>query len=515
MKSFGKFSKARANGDLDTKRVPAKLSGLLFILAAALATVLTTNGCNDYGNTFQVPTGATITSLSPSTVAAGSPAFTMAVNGGGFVKQTVIQWNGGTIPTDVQTDSNGNVTRISATVAASLIANPGTAYINTLSPHSGAGTNGLSNTLAFVINPKPNPLPSLGSLMPDQAPKNSATFALNITGTNFLTSSNPSGTSRVNWIFNGVLTVLPVTSITATQIMATVDHSLLTNDGRASVSVFNPPSSGDGNGGGGTSNALSFCVGTCPASPSSRSSSGASDAREPAEQTPAISLDGRYVAYTAAAEQHTQIFLRDTCVGAASSCEPRTILISAAPDGLPGDADSSWPSMSANGRYVAFSSSAGNLLSEAPPGQQVYLRDTCLNATASDCVAMTSLISTDADGALDGMESILPSVSASGRFVAFVAVALNSAGNSDSPGGPNGGARQVFVRDTCLGAENCTPKTTQISLEPGGTAGAASAKPALSGNGRGVAIVGDPVMLFNRSVPVADRLFLAVTDHPQ
>lgn len=507
--------------DLRTTWVPAKPSEQLLILAAALATVLTIVGCNDYGNTFQVPTGGTISSLSPSTIAAGSHDFTLTVIGNGFVKQTVVQWNGGTIPTQVQTDSNGTVTGISATVAASLVANPGTAYINTLSPHSGAGTNGLSNTLAFVIDPKPNPIPSLSSLMPDQAPKNSATFTLNIAGTNFLANSNPSASSRVNWIFGGVLTVtvLPVTSISATQIMATVDHSLLTSDGRASVSVFNPPSSSGGNGGGGTSNALSFCVGTCPAAPGSRSSSGASNAVEPAEQTPAISLDGRYVAYTAVTDQHAQIFLRDTCVGGATSCEPRTILISATPDGLPGDADSSWPSMSANGRYVAFSSAATNLLSEAPPGRQVYLRDTCLSVAAPECLATTSLISTDAHGALDGLESILPSVSASGRFVTFVAVTLSSTGHPDlpplnpNPAGLNRGDRQVFVRDTCLGAENCTPETTRISLEPGGAAGATPARPALSGNGRHVAVMGDTVTLFKRSVPVADRVFLAVTDN--
>src|SRR5260370_38618503 len=52
-------------------------------------------GCNDYGNTFQVPTGATITSLSPANATAGSPQFTLTVVGGVFVAKTVVQWNGG------------------------------------------------------------------------------------------------------------------------------------------------------------------------------------------------------------------------------------------------------------------------------------------------------------------------------------------------------------------------------------------------------------------------------------
>jgi hypothetical protein len=81
-------------------------------LAVALSAIFAAIGCNDYGNTFQVPTGATITALSPANIAAGSPSFTLTVipaPGTGFVAKTVVQWNGGTIPTQLQTDSGGNV----------------------------------------------------------------------------------------------------------------------------------------------------------------------------------------------------------------------------------------------------------------------------------------------------------------------------------------------------------------------------------------------------------------------
>ncbi len=66
-------------------------------LAVALSAIFAAIGCNDYGNTFQVPTGATITSLSPANITAGSPQFTLTVVGGVFVAKTVVQWNGGTI----------------------------------------------------------------------------------------------------------------------------------------------------------------------------------------------------------------------------------------------------------------------------------------------------------------------------------------------------------------------------------------------------------------------------------
>src|SRR5262249_51813923 len=166
----------------------------------------------------------------------------------------------------------------------------------------------------------------------------------------------------------------------------------------------------------------------------------------------------------------------DTCLGATSACQPRTQLVSAASDGSAADDDSRSPSMSADGRYVAFSSAAGNLAANTPGGRQVYLRDTCVGADSS-CKPATTLVSVDAEGALVGSESILPSLSASGRFVAFLAVkpSTDSAHAAAKSGSPNSGLRQVFVRDTCLGAANCTPRTTRISLLPGD---GSSAKPA-------------------------------------
>src|SRR4029077_20205534 len=143
--------------------------------------------------------GASITSLSPSNMPAGSAQFTLVVNGGGFVAKTVVQWNGATIPTTVKTDSAGNILGISATVSAALIAKPGTAFVNTLSPHSGAGTNGLSNTLPFIIAPPGNPVPSVSSMSPTCAVAGSSAVTLTVMGSNFLPASDPSGGSQVQW----------------------------------------------------------------------------------------------------------------------------------------------------------------------------------------------------------------------------------------------------------------------------------------------------------------------------
>jgi Tol biopolymer transport system component len=238
------------------------------------------------------------------------------------------------------------------------------------------------------------------------------------------------------------------------------------------------------------------------------------------EETPAVSLDGRYVSFTASQNAHTQIFARDTCLGADSSCQPRTVLISSSMDGTAAGDDSHSPSISSDGRYIAFSSAAANLVSEASTGRQVYLRDTCFGASAS-CTPSTQLISTDPNGTLIGTESILPSISASGRFVAFLAVTQSQAdtasamANKSGTSPSNSGHRQVFVRDTCLGTANCTPNTMRISLQPGdgsGTGATKPAGPAISGSSDYVALAGGTMAtLFTRSVAVDDGVFVAIT----
>jgi hypothetical protein len=498
-------------------------------LGVALAAIFALAGCNDYGNTFQTPTGAAIGFLAPSDANAGAAGFTMTVtsSNGGFVAQTVVQWNGKTIATTYVSAS-----QVTAVVPATLIAKSGTAFVNTLQPHSGAGTNGLSNVLTFMINPTPNPIPVITSISPTSAAAGSASVTLTVNGSAFLPTSDPSGGSQVHWNLGPTQSTLPIKNINTTQIQATVDTSLLVNATSqpvtATVTVYNPPAPqtapanggvpNPSNGGGGTSaNGLPFTIapaGTIP-----------SIARTVAEETPAVSTDGRFVAYTAEQNDHTQVFVRDTCEGAPSGCQSRTLLLSAAVDGLPGNDDSRSPSMSADGRYVAFSSAAANFVAGAPPsGRQIYLRDTCLGATSASCTPTTQLVSADADGALVGAEGILPSISASGRFVAFLAVtpshaASKTGAQAKSPAGAaNSGYRQVFVRDTCLGAANCTPKTTRISLQPGDVSSidAKPAGPALSGRSSHVALSGaSAATLFTRSIAVDDRVFLALTGNRQ
>jgi hypothetical protein len=492
-------------------------------LAVTFVANFAVSGCNDYGNTFQSNTGAVISSLSPPNINAGGSDLTLTVNGGGFVAKTVVLWNGSKLVTTLKTDSSGNVLTVTAVVPAALTAKSGTASVQTLSPHSGAGNNGLSNSIAFLIFPPPNPVPTVSTVTPSCMVAGSGSFPITIAGTNFLPASDPSGGSQVNWNTSTQTTLPIVGSISSTQIQATVSASLVKNQGTAVVTVFNPPVPNSPSGGGGTSpNGPTFTIQptACPASASAAANAQAIVA----DDTPAVSSDGRFVAYTAVQENHTQVFLRDTCEAAAADCKHLTILLSAVEDGSAANGDSRSPSMSSDGRFIAFSSAATNLITEASVGRQIYLRDTCFGAGAS-CAPSTQLISTDPNGALVGTESILPSVSASGRFVAFLAITPSHAAgeakgqaSAHASSGLNSGFRQVFVRDTCFGAANCTPATTRISLQPGDASSLDEkpAGPAISGAARHIALSDARTStLFTRTVAIDDGVFLALTNKQQ
>jgi hypothetical protein len=91
--------------------------------------------------------GATLTTLSPTSIVAGSPSFTLTVNGSGFVPGGTLSWN--------STTTLGQYTYVSATqvtvlVPASLIANPGSGSIVATIPTPFTNP---SNTLTFTVNP--------------------------------------------------------------------------------------------------------------------------------------------------------------------------------------------------------------------------------------------------------------------------------------------------------------------------------------------------------------------------
>ena len=192
----------------------------------------TVNGSVLIGQLMPVPV---ITSINPTGVAAGSPAFTLNVYGSNFTINSIVRWNGADLVTTFV-----NSGQLNAQVPAGNVAAPGSANITVYNPPPGGGT---SNTVVFQISG--NPLPVLNSLNPSNVPAGNPTFNLTAYGLNFIP------TSVVRW--NGI--DLPTTYVSGTQLVAQVAASRVTSPGTATITVYNPPPDG------GTSNSLTFTIG--------------------------------------------------------------------------------------------------------------------------------------------------------------------------------------------------------------------------------------------------------------
>jgi hypothetical protein len=89
----------------------------------------------------------TISSLSPSSAGAGGPAFTLTVNGSGFVCGSTVKFNG-----NARTTTFISPTQLTAAILASDIANPGSYNVTVTNAAPGGGT---SNAAVFTVNNSP------------------------------------------------------------------------------------------------------------------------------------------------------------------------------------------------------------------------------------------------------------------------------------------------------------------------------------------------------------------------
>lgn len=205
---------------------------------------------------------------------------------------------------------------------------------------------------------------------------------------------------------------------------------------------------------------------------------------------PSLSQNGRFVTFESGASNlvpgdsgaHRDVFVSDTCRGAPAACVPSIVRISVAPDGNQGNGSSVKPSISADGRFVAFRSSARNLVAGTDNSTHVFLRDTCQGAPPG-CAPLTIQVSIAPDGSQANNGGDEPAISADGRFVAFASAAANLV-----PGDTNG-LTDVFLRDTCQTAPpGCVPATTRVSVASDGSeANENSGQPTISADGRFVA----------------------------
>jgi Ca2+-binding RTX toxin-like protein len=181
---------------------------------------------------------------------------------------------------------------------------------------------------------------------------------------------------------------------------------------------------------------------------------------------PSISADGRFVAFESRASNIVpgdtndglDIFVRDRLTNTTT----RVSLDSA---GNQGNSSSESPSISADGRFVAFTSGASNIVpGDTNSRRDIFVRDRLTNTTTR--------VSVDSAGNQRNIESYSPSISADGRFVAFTSGASNFDLGTDTS--------DIFVRDTL------TNTTTNVSVDSAGNRGDGDS-PSISADGRFVA----------------------------
>ncbi|MFN0243348.1 MAG: MopE-related protein [Planctomycetota bacterium] len=187
--------------------------------------------------------------------------------------------------------------------------------------------------------------------------------------------------------------------------------------------------------------------------------------------SPSISFDGRFVAFTSAATNlvfgdtngERDVFVFDRRIDALQR-------VSVSSENRQADGASYAPSISADGRFVAFTSDAVVLLPRPRGPRQVFVRDRL--------IAHTRAVSVDSHGRLGNRPSNAPSISPDGRFVAFTSAATNLVD------GDTNGFEDVFLHDV----EEYTTLRVDVS-ERGEQAQAPSYAASVSSGGECIAFV--------------------------
>jgi Tol biopolymer transport system component len=194
---------------------------------------------------------------------------------------------------------------------------------------------------------------------------------------------------------------------------------------------------------------------------------------------PSISADGRYVAFHSAASNlvegdtngYTDAFVHDRVTRQTT----RVSVNSGGAQAIMGHSE--YPSISGDGRYVAFHSDATNLVDgDTNFTHDIFVRDRELSQTRR--VSVNSL------GAQSGSRSRFPAIAANAPEVAFVSEASNLVE------GDSNGVADIFVHNWQTGA------TTRVSINDAREQGnAASGAPSISADGRHVAFHSDSTNL--------------------
>lgn len=192
--------------------------GVVLLLLAVLSLVL--SGCGGFKGVLT----PTLSSITPTTVAAGSAAFTLTATGTNFTGGTTILWDGAALPTTVSSS-----TQLTAKVTAAQIASAGAVSVRVMRSDS---TTSDAMTLT-VTGGSTGGTFSLTSISPAAVAAGSPAFTLTAAGVGFV--------SGAAITVNG--TALATTFDSATQLHATIPATNLATAATVALGVTNPDKS--------------------------------------------------------------------------------------------------------------------------------------------------------------------------------------------------------------------------------------------------------------------------------
>jgi hypothetical protein len=422
------------------------------------------------------PVTPAITSVTPANATAGGAGFTLTVTGTNFIPDSVVDWNGA-----ARTTTYKSATSLQAQILTTDLATAGTIEITVLNTASNGGA-AFSAPFPFTINP------AAGAAL-----KFPQVISVSVAG------GPADGPSEAPAISSGGRYVA-FYSQAKNLITPAVSGNIFVRD---------------------------TCLGATNCTPKTVAVDLAPDGSAPngkSSRQVSISGDGRFVAFVSRATNlahgnavvslgYWELYVRDLCVGAnaPSGCTPHTEIISAGPEGEAANGPSTSPSLSGDGRFVAFVSAATNLVAEQSPLlPQAYVRDTCAGPTATkSCIARTVAVPVDDEDRVAGAQAGRPAISADGRYVALEMWAAKSAAQNATS------TSQIVLADTCMGIVppvTCDGSAERVSYAPDdATLSGANISPSLSSDARFAVFESQPADSSTGSTAHVSRAYLRDT----
>ncbi len=171
-----------------------------------------------------------ITNISPATIATGSPAFMLTINGSGFDSTSSVNFNVTFVPTTFISP-----TQLTAAIPASYI--PTLPQSVDVLVRNGSSSFIFSNTVVFVVAPTVPP-PVITSISPTSFAVGTAVPTLTVNGSNFSATTQIGYKTYINGVFTTATSLGPASFVNTNQLLAVAPYFGSTPPAGATFTIY-------------------------------------------------------------------------------------------------------------------------------------------------------------------------------------------------------------------------------------------------------------------------------------